>query len=204
MSLLFETIKVRNRKLFNLSFHNERMNRSRRELFGCSDQIDLEKILHLPDKIGSGVYKCRVIYEKGIEKVELVEYILKKIERLKIIEANEIDYSYKFLDREIFNSLLNQAGASENEDIMIIKNGKITDTSYSNIVLFDGKEWHTPAAPLLKGTQRAKLISGKKIIEKEIALGYLKFYKEIKLVNAMLEFEEAPTLPVKLIEGFST
>lgn len=200
MSRLFETIKVSNKKLFNLSFHNERMNRSRRELFECSDQIDLEKILHVPEEIGSGVYKCRVIYEKEIEKIEWAEYTPKKIERLKIIEADEINYSYKFFDREIFNTLLKQAGTGENEEILIIKNGKITDTSYSNIVLFDGKEWHTPAEPLLKGTQRAKLISEKKIIEKEIVLNDLKLYKEIKLINAMLEFEEAPTLPVKPIE----
>lgn len=200
MSLLFETIKVRNRTLFNLTFHNERMNGSRRELFGCSDQIDLEKILHVPEKLGSGAYKCRVIYEKEIEKIEWVEYFPKKIERLKIIEADEIDYSYKFLDREIFNRLLKQAGAGANEDILIIKNGKVTDTSYSNIVLFDGKEWHTPAEPLLKGTQRAKLLSERRIIEKEIALSDLKLYKEIKLINAMLEFDDAPTLPVLSVE----
>ncbi|MBI1939284.1 MAG: aminotransferase class IV [Ignavibacteriales bacterium] len=204
MSRLFETIKVSDKKPFNLTFHNERMNGSRRELFGCSDQIDLEKILHVPDQIGSGVYKCRVIYEKEIEKIEWVEYSPKKIERLKIIEADEIDYSYKFLDREVFNRLLKQAGAGANEDILIIKNGKITDTSYSNIVLFDGKEWHTPAEPLLKGTQRAKLVSEKRIIEKEIALNDLKSYKEIKLINAMLGFEDAPTLPLKLIVESST
>ena len=41
MSLLYEALKVENRKLVNVSFHNERMNRSRRELLGISEEIDL-------------------------------------------------------------------------------------------------------------------------------------------------------------------
>ncbi len=46
MCRLIETLKVFNKKLFNIEYHNKRMNNSRKELFGCNDEIDLsEKIL---------------------------------------------------------------------------------------------------------------------------------------------------------------
>ena len=41
----------------------------------------------------------------------------------------------------------------EQDEILITRNGLLTDTSIANIALFNGKEWHTPKHPLLKGVQ---------------------------------------------------
>ena len=69
MYLLFETIKVKNKNLQNIEYHNSRLNRSRKELFGANDFIYLENIIEIPSSLSDDVYKCRVIYDKKIEKM---------------------------------------------------------------------------------------------------------------------------------------
>lgn len=189
MSLLFETIKVINKKLLSVSLHNERMNRSRYELFGCKNELNLGELIEIPSDITKDVYKCKVIYSDTIKDVEFRMYAPRRIEKLRLAYRDEIDYSYKYLERTIFKKLLKENNCKENEDILIIKNGRVTDTSYSNIALFDGKEWYTPKFPLLKGTKRARLILDKRIIEKDILAEDLKYYEKIIMINAMLEFD---------------
>lgn len=201
MSLLFETIKVVNKKLQNVSFHNERMNRSRYELFGCKDELNLAELIEIPTDITSEIYKCKVIYSDKIKDVEFRKYTLRNIEKLRLVKNDEIDYSYKYLDRNQLDDLVKEHCKDESEDILIIKNGRITDTSYSNIVLFDGKEWHTPKFPLLKGTKRAKLLYDKRIIEKDIMFYDLKNYEQILLINSMLEFDPREAKLVSEIIG---
>ena len=46
----------------------------------------------------------------------------------------------------------------DKDDILIVKNGLLTDTSIANIALYDGNDWYTPLHPLLKGTKRAELL----------------------------------------------
>jgi len=189
MSLLFETIKVVNKKFQQVSFHNERMNRSRYELFGCKDDFNLAELVEIPTDITGEIYKCKVIYSDKIKDVEFRKYTPRTIEKLHLVENDEIDYSYKYLNRDQLDALVKEHCKDENEDILIIKNGRVTDTSYSNIALFDGKEWHTPKFPLLKGTKRTKLLYDKRIIERDIMFYDLKNYEQILLINAMLEFD---------------
>ena len=199
MSLLFETIKVINKKFLSVSLHNERMNRSRYELFGCKDELNLGELIEIPSDITKDVYKCKVIYSDTIKDVEFRMYAPRKIEQLRLAYCDEIDYSYKYLERTIFDELLRKNNCKENDDILIIKNGRVTDTSYSNIALFDGKEWHTPEFPLLKGTKRARLILDKRILEKDILAEQLPHYEKIVLINAMLEFDIDKAYPTRNI-----
>ncbi|MEW6195032.1 MAG: aminotransferase class IV [Bacteroidota bacterium] len=199
MSLLFETIKLYNGKLCNLFFHNERMNRARKELFGAASKVDLEEILQIPEENKIGLYKCRVIYDKVVRKIEWIEYVQRKIDCVKVVKSNEIDYSYKYEKREIFDSLKKKVNCRASEEILIVKNGFVTDTSYTNIVLFDGIDWITPSNPLLNGTQREKLIVERIIKEKPVRIEDLVKYESFKMINAMLEFEDAPTLSIQLI-----
>jgi 4-amino-4-deoxychorismate lyase len=189
MSLLFESIKVVNKKLQLISFHNERLNRSRHELFGCKDELNLADLIDIPTDITTEVYKCKVIYSEKIKDIEFRKYTPRNIEKLKLVTSDEIDYSYKYLDRKMLEDLVKKNCKDESEDILIVKNGRVTDTSYGNIVFFDGKEWHTPKFPLLKGTKRAKLLYDKRIIEKDIMIYDLNNYEQVLLVNAMVEFD---------------
>ena len=197
MSLLFETIKVVNKNFVSVSLHNERMNRSRYELLGCKNELNLGELIEIPSDITKDIYKCKVIYSDTIKDVEFRMYTPRNIEQLRLAYCDEIDYSYKYLERTLFDELLRKNNCKENEDILIIKHGRVTDTSYSNIALFDGKEWYTPKIPLLKGTKRARLILDKRIIEKDVFAEDLMKYEKIILINAMLDFDLDKSYPIR-------
>ncbi|MEJ5284447.1 MAG: aminotransferase class IV [Brevinematales bacterium] len=198
MCQLVESICFKDYKLQNIAYHNKRFNNSREKLFGIKEDMDLNEIIKIPLNLKQTVYKVRVIYSKEIEKIEFQEYIYKKRDSLKIVFSNEIDYSFKYLDRKNLESLFNQR---ENcDDILIIKNNRPTDTLASNIVFFDGKKWLTPAFPLLKGTKRQFLIEQNIIYEEDILLEDLKNFKGFRLINAMLEWDEK-YIPISQIKG---
>jgi len=199
MSLLFETIKVNEGALQNIGYHNERFNRSREILFGINKTVFLEDIIKIPKEYSAGVVKCKVVYDDSIKGISFARYIAKPVNGLLLVEGNNIDYSYKYSDRSKLDELLTTANCSFDEDILIVRNGLITDTSYSNVALFDGTDWITPVSPLLAGTKRAKLLDEGKIRTGEILATELKYYEKIKLFNAMLDFDECPTLPIDFI-----
>jgi 4-amino-4-deoxychorismate lyase len=198
MSLLIETIKVTERQFQNIAFHNKRLNRSRKELLGDNDSIEIEKEIVIPADIGNGVYKCTVKYKHEIIDVKFQSYTIKKIEKLKLVIDNSIDYSYKFADRSVLSKLLEKRDGCD--EIIIVKNGLMTDTSYSNLVFFDGKKWYTPNSPLLKGTKREKLLSEGKIEEEEINLQNIKRFEKVSLINAMLDVENVVVSIENVIE----
>ena len=196
MCLLVESIKVSANKLWNIKYHNERMNRSRRLLFNCSDMIDLEKEIKLPENLTSGIYKSRVIYKERIISIEFIPYRKKEVRTLKVVHDDAIDYSFKFEDRSNIYKLIENI---ETDDILIVKNGLVTDTSFSNVVFGDGEVLVTPATPLLKGTKRAKLLEEGIIDEKEIHINDLKKYNRIYLINCMIDLNDNNGIPIESV-----
>ena len=71
MCQLVESLKLKDGILQNLAYHQSRMNRSMNELFLDAEKIDLAKAITIPENCKSGVYKVRVVYESGIEKIEI-------------------------------------------------------------------------------------------------------------------------------------
>jgi len=196
MCLLIETIRIEDRKLQNICFHNERFNGSRKDIFGIKQESDLEKIIDIPSSIPAGKYKCRVLYSTEIISITFQEYKIKKLDTLQIVEDNTIEYAYKFHDRRQIEKLnLNR----KSDDILIIKNGLITDTSYANIVFWDGIKWITPSSPLLRGTMRSRLLADNKIQHEELHKSEIKLFKSAKIINAMIGLEESPTIKIKNI-----
>ena len=186
MSLFFESIKIENGQPANIFFHKERFNRTRRDVLGIDEKLSLEKVIEVPGNHKNKVYKCRLFYDYEVHKIEFVEYEKKNINKLIAVYDNTVSYNYKYTDRSAIEKLKNENTKNPGEEILIIKNGFITDTSYSNICFYDGQKWVTPQNPLLCGTQRAKLLTEKRIFEKEIRISELSFYKEIKEKQKML------------------
>ena len=194
MYRLVESIRLKNRQLQNVQWHNKRFNETRQQLYGVSDSVDLRQVVVIPESLQDIVYKCRVLYGKQIEAVEFQPYTPKKVKTLQLLEDNEIDYRYKYENRLDFDHLL--AGKGLADDILIVKNGCVTDTSYSNIVFFDGKRWVTPDTFLLNGTQRQRLLAEGAIDVAHITPADLKYYSQAKLINAMLDFEETESVVI--------
>jgi 4-amino-4-deoxychorismate lyase len=197
MCKFIETIRLKDGQLQNISYHNARFNRTREKLLDIHEAWSLEEHIQIPRGIDKSTFKCRVTYSSAIEQVEFEPYMMRSVNRLKLVYTSSIDYEYKFKNRKNIQALLKEKGSAD--DIIIVKNGQITDTSYSNLVFYDGVSWFTPVAPLLKGTQRALLIDQGRIREAFITINDLPRYKKLRLINAMIGLDESPDLEISSI-----
>lgn len=183
MPLLLETIKIENGEVFNLPYHQKRFDKSRLDLFGDTTVTDLSTVIEAPQK---DLYRCRILYDTQIHSIEYIPYLAKVIRTLKVVPSH-MEYSYKYANRDAFDTLLqNHPGFDE---IIIEKDGLITDTTIANLAFYDGVQWLTPANPLLLGTMRAKLLDEKVIVEAPIQKEDLGKYTHVALMNAMLGFK---------------
>ena len=195
MCQLFETIRIIGGEPRNLFMHDERMNRSRRKLFGKNDLLKLSDYVTVPDDAKERMTRCRVIYSTSVNSIEFSPYIPANIKTLKIVDAGTLVYDHKYLDRSRITALIDKNTA---DDILIMKNGCVTDASIANIVFTDGRCWITPDTPLLCGTMREMLLLTGVIKEARITINDLSLFTHFRLINAMLGFE-APLRPISNI-----
>lgn len=195
MCQLFETIKIIGGEPQNLSLHDERMNRSRRKLFGNNDLLKLSDYITVPNADKDRITRCRVIYAISVNSIDFSPYIPANIKTLKIVDAGTLLYDYKYLDRSRLIALIDKREA---DDILIIRNGCVTDVSFANIVFTDGERWITPDTPLLHGTMRELLLRQGVIKMDRITINDLSLFTHFKLINAMLGFD-SPLLPISNI-----
>ena len=186
MCLFIESIKCKDGKLFNLEYHQVRVNRTLAEFYP-NKSIDLSSI-NIPQYFGEGIYKLRIIYSDSIEKYEFLPYKIKQINSLKIVQSDDLIYDYKYFDRTALSLL--QTKRNKCDEIIICKNGLVTDSSYSNLVFEQDGKFYTPQSPLLKGTKREKLINDGKLIPKDIEISSISKYQKIHLINSMIDLNE--------------
>lgn len=157
--------------------------------------MKLNKILAEKGLPQTGLHKVRVLYAEKLHKVEINPYEIKPIKSLKITAAEHVRYPKKYADRSGINTLFAQK--EDCDDILMTQHGFITDTSYANVALYDGSDWYTPAAPMLRGTRRAYLLETGKIKSSVIRVKDLGLFQEIRLLNGMIPWEEAPCILVE-------
>ncbi len=193
---LIETIKVLNGELQNLKWHQNRFEASYFKYFKQLTNIKLAEVITVPEEHQDGVVKLRFLYNETDCFCQFDAYEPRKINTFQLVAKNDLDYSIKLVDRKILDDLRKNAGADE---IIIIKNARVTDTTFSNLAFFNGKEWHTPKFPLLRGTARARLIAEKKLIQKDIFIDDLTKYQSFKLINAMLDWDAAEVYDIGVL-----
>lgn len=191
---LLETIKCKNGMLENLKYHQARFDNAQIMNFRTTPKIKLENKIKIPDNAKYGLFKCRVIYSLKIEKIEFTIHRIKKISSLQLIECDNINYQHKSTDRATLTNLYEKRGKCD--DILIVKNGFITDSFTANAIFFDGNKWLTPDTPLLPGTQRARLLYEGQISTCKITPYDLHKYQKIGLINAMQNMEDMPVVPI--------
>lgn len=198
MCHLLETIKLENGILHNLKYHNIRFNRARYELFGITQDIDLASFIDIPKENRTGLFRCRLVYSSEIEKVEFIPHHPKEIKSLKLVFDDEIDYSFKYLNRERLNKLLKMK--NDCDEIIIIKKGLVSDCSIGNLIFHDGQKWWTPSAPLLNGTRRMQLLNDGLICEKEITANQIQSFQTIGIINVFYGMENLPKISVSSVK----
>jgi len=186
MYQFLETIQLRDGAFKRLAYHQLRMESAMSGRYPDAPVPLLNEILHQVAFPLAGLYKCRVIYDSEIRKIEFHPYSLPVIRSLKIVETDMPSLPYKPADRSGFHALFAQRG--DCDDVLLVKNGLLTDTSYCNIALYDGKYWFTPRVPLLTGVNRAQLLAEGRLIEKDIKVEELVNFQCIVLFNALIDF----------------
>lgn len=184
--LLIETIRIQNGRVRNIKYHNRRCNESRKALYATKDMIDLRQAIDISKAI-EGEVKCRISYDTEIRKVEYEPYKIRKIKSLALIEIGDFEYIFKYADRQGLKDFFDKRG--DKDDILMTKNGYLTDTYYANVALLQKGEWFTPKYPLLKGSRRAQLLEKGRIIESEIHVDQINEFEVISIFNAMIPFK---------------
>lgn len=180
---LFESLCVKDGKVLNEQWHRLRFEKAYRYLFGHPPTFELLEGIALPSQYRHGTVKLRIHYNEKDRKLHFENYSPKNIQSLKVVTATSLDYSHKYSDRKKLNALFSQR--NQCDDVLIVRQGWLTDSSYANVVLFDGDKWWTPQRPLLEGTCRARLLAAGAIQEAALQLADLKNFKGLKLINAM-------------------
>lgn len=184
-----ETIKCEDYEIYNLEYHEKRVANT------------IGKNIYLRDYIypnSNELLKCKIVYdENDILDVSFSPYSKKNIKTLKVIYDDLIEYKYKYENRDTLNKLLNDVKENDNrvDEIIIVKNGYITDTTIANITILLEDEssledkWYTPKTPLLYGTTRDRYLEQNRLKEIDITVEMLQRAKKIALLNAMIDFD---------------
>ena len=195
MCRFVETIRLQNHELCNIALHQLRYENTARPFFDSGYALeDIAKVASQFSERG-GVNKIRIVYdESGVVLTSCEPYTMKNIKTLRLVECDDIDYTYKYADRSELDKAMTMRGNCDN--VVIVRNGLLTDTSYTNIALYDGKHWLTPAHPLLRGTALMRLLDEEKLVSADIKADDVRKFSRLAMFNAMIDFGEM-VLPVE-------
>ncbi len=187
MSFL-ESIQLKNGQIQNLAYHQSRLELTVAASGGFPRKWNLKELLDQYPLPETGHYKVRVVYTTKTIEVSWQAYQIRPVHSLKVVQADQIDYTFKNIDRSELQALFAQRATAD--DIIICKNGRITDSYYANLAFYKEGNWYTPDQPLLKGTKRQQLIDRDVISSIPIKIEDLPSFKKVALINAMIDLED--------------
>ncbi|QZT38816.1 aminotransferase class IV [Halosquirtibacter xylanolyticus] len=196
MCQFIETMSLSNGVVEYVESHQARLDRTMHHFYPAY-RIDLLDVLSSVDLPKDGVYRLTVAYAEKVVSIQWVPYQIRDIERFVCVEAGEIMYDFKYRNRDDFQRISALLGA--NEEAVIVQNGMVTDTTYTNLVFYRDGVWWTPKQCLLKGTQRQRLLDDGVIHETDIPVASLSHYTHFRIINAMMGWESAPMYTIDLI-----
>lgn len=180
---LLETLCIRDGEVLYPEYHHRRMKASAAALFPGYQPPDPAE-LWASQRIESikGIYRWRIVYGPEGFQSEVIPYQYKPIHSLKLIPT-DINYSYKFADRTELEKLHQQRG--EADEVLLVKDCRITDTTIANIIFIKGDQLFTPSSPLLMGTALRRLLDEGRVVACEIKPEDITNFEAFWLVNAL-------------------
>lgn len=202
MHRFLETICIHDGQPLHLPWHQRRVDATLKHFYpkeySQHEPFPLFEIVLSCNFPATGNLRCRIEYDLHNLAVEFFPYIPRVINSLQLIAApSGYDYRYKYADRKVLEDLYAQRGDAD--DILITRNGWITDTSIANIAFRKGERWYTPSQPLLAGTTWKRLVSKGILISRPIHNHDIRRYDAFKIFNAMIDFEDSNQMPVRSI-----
>ena len=182
--LFFETIKIEKQKAFHLEYHEKRIQTALKSIHEIPF-FSLKEIIQAPTNT---LLRCKVSYNASSVRVEYFEYTPRRIKTLQSLTCKDLDYTYKYTNREKLMHCFNER--KEADDILIIQNNYIQDTSIANIAFKINHQWFTPKTPLLYGTTRARLMDEGLLHVRALRLDDISNCEGFALMNAMIGFHQ--------------
>ncbi|HZV70062.1 MAG TPA: aminotransferase class IV [Saprospiraceae bacterium] len=198
-SPFLETICILDGIPQHLEWHQRRIDETIQHFYPVHRHTwTLAECIEVPSVWQNGIVRCRIIYDAHLFTIHYYEYTQGKINSLQLVEAPAgTDYWYKYADRKILEDLYAQRGDAD--DVLISKDGWITDTSIANIAFEKNGRWYTPSIPLLAGTTWKRLVETGKIIPTPIAGSQVRNFDFFKVFNAMNDWERGEKISVEKI-----
>jgi len=177
----FETIRVAGGVVEHADLHLERMRKTCLFHFNEFHFENIFEDIRIPQ---NELMKLNIWYNQHETEIKVSEYVPAAIKKIKVVDCDpDFDYSFKYSDRSYLNNLLQSASGAD--EIIIVKNGFVTDTSKANIVFEKKRKFYTPDTFLLNGTMRQHLIRSEIIIEKAIRSEDVFSYEKMYFINAL-------------------
>lgn len=132
-------------------------------------------------------HKAKIIYTQNgdLIDIEILPYWQRQIKKIKLINSSII-YDKKWLDRTQIDLLYQKR--DDCDEILIIKDGYLSDTSIANVALLKNGRWLTPKKPLLHGTTRQRLLDEKSLKTADLTTQDLLKASAFAVLNAMVGF----------------
>ncbi|MEZ5045657.1 MAG: aminotransferase class IV [Chitinophagaceae bacterium] len=185
----FESIKADSEHgVHNVQKHIDRLEKTCQTVWQQSPSYLQELRTEIERIQVDSVHKIRLQYNIQQYKISTTPYTPKDIKSIVVVEDNDIDYALKYSNRHCFDKHLKLL--EPNSELIIVQEGRITDSSFSNLIFFDQEKWVTPQKPLLYGIQRDNILLQNLAKPKDIFVDELNTFSHIMFVNAMLAWSQ--------------
>ena len=195
--VLLESIRLEEGRCPLLKYHQRRVDRSRKFYYAKAPAFRLADVLADLPLPQEGVHKVRLLYGSGLLEYTVAPYTIRPVNSLRVVHADGLAYGRKYADRAAISNLYERRGICD--DVLIVQRNHLTDTSYANVALFDGRKWYTPSWPLLPGARRAYLLERGVLTASIIRLRDLYQFESLRLVNSLMPWGESPTVRITAV-----
>lgn len=201
--MFLETIRIQDGHAHHVADHIDRMRRTALHFGFSAPALPADLDALVPHDLRTGIVRCRIVYGHTLREITFTPYRRRRLERLIAVDAGAMDYAFKYADRSPLARP--QIPLTEADELLFVRGGYVTDTSYTNLILRRGDELVTPDTFLLDGTCRRRLLRTAQVRTARVRLSDLTAYDELLLVNAMMPLDEALRLPASsVVTDFST
>ncbi|WP_374331152.1 aminotransferase class IV [Soonwooa sp.] len=198
MLQFIESIKVEDQKIFLAELHQQRMIETFSH-FEKDCRIDILEVFKNLNHDEDGLYKFRLVYDlENNFKTQMLPYSISEIEDFELVTNDNLNYQFKYIDRKNLDLLKQKSHANE---VIILQNGNVTDTSFSNLLFLKDKTWYTPETYLLNGVQRQHLLKQRQIKSTAISVDNILKFSHFQIINALNDFDENYVYPISKIKN---
>ena len=179
----FETIKIDSGKIFNLDYHQKRIDNTFSHFFPGRKAFVLKDFLH--DNFQT-LTRAKLVYNNENIEVFYFDYKPKIINTISFVDAEELRYDFKFYDRSEIELL---STSKKTDEILIFRNGLLCDSSIANVAILTDGVWLSPKNPLLFGTTLSRYSELGLIKFAEITKSMVIEAEKIAFLNAMIDMK---------------